>query len=102
MDQGVEQDALDASLRVNSQGQLGSNPGCCPSGNGHSGCLLHKALPECCPWREVVMTIFGATGSCGELCPGFRDLLGRLLLARGGDQWSRAGLSPAGGVLGKP
>ena len=82
------------------QGQLGSNPGCCPSGNGHSGCLLHKALPGCCPWREVVMTIFGATGSCGELCPGFRDLLGRLLLARGGTNGVGLASHPLGGCLG--
>ena len=80
------------------QGQPGSNQGCCPNGNGHSGCLLHKALPGCCPWRAVVMAIFGATGSCGELCPGFRDLLGRLLLARWGTNGVGLASHPLGGA----
>ena len=82
------------------QGLLGGNQGCCSTGSGHPGCLLHQAPPGCCPWRAMVMNMFGATRGCGELCPGFGDLLGRLLLARWGSNEVGLATHPLGGCLG--
>ena len=46
------------------------------------------------------MNMFGATRGCGELCPGFGDLLGRLLLARWGSNEVGLATHPLGGCLG--
>ena len=63
------------------QGRPEVSKGCCPTETCHSGGLLHKASPERCPWRVLVMALMGAPEGGLGLCPGVRDFLGELLLA---------------------